>query len=331
MTLMEGYDALLLDLDGVVYTGPDAVPGVPAALATAHEAGVTVRYITNNASRTPSMVTDHLRGLGVGANPDEVVTSSQAAAVMLASRHAPGSGILVVGGAGLVDAISRAGLRPVRTLAEGPAAVVQGFGPNVGWEDLARATEAIHAGVPWLATNTDLTIPTERGTLPGNGTLVAAVRAAAGIDPEVAGKPEPGIFRAAMDASGARRGLMIGDRLDTDILGGNRAGIDTLLVLSGVHGIRDAALAAPASRPTYLGASVASVHAPAHPIAGETPAAPGDWAVRGDARARITSSGVEREGRGLDAATAVIAAAWSTIDAGGTVDRNDVPEYQDLT
>jgi ribonucleotide monophosphatase NagD (HAD superfamily) len=135
-----------------------------------------------------------------------------------------------------------------------PAAVAQGWGPDVGWANLAEATVALHAGARWVATNLDRTLPSPRGPLPGSGSLIAAVETATGRSPDsVAGKPYPPLFSAAVKGSQAKRPLVVGDRLDTDIAGATRAGLPSLLVLTGVSRPRDLLAAPPEQRPTYVG------------------------------------------------------------------------------
>lgn len=254
--LTQTYDVALLDLDGVVYVGSQPVPGVPEVLAAARAAGLRLAYVTNNASRRATEVAALLSGMGVPATPEDVVTSAQAAAHLLSERLAPGSAVLVVGTEALAEEVRGAGLRPVRTADPAPAAVVQGYGPDVGYRDLAEATIAIRGGALWVATNTDSTAPSARGPVPGNGALVAALRVASGTQPEVVGKPHPGLHRECVERTGARRPLIVGDRLDTDILGAAVAGTDSMLVLTGVT-TPTALLAAPkGSRPTYVAADL---------------------------------------------------------------------------
>lgn len=251
--LLAAFDVLLVDLDGVVYLGPDPVPGAADALNRARNAGVRIVFVTNNAARPPHEVADQLSELGVNAKPDDVMTSATAAAVQLASRHPAGSPVLVVGGAGVREALSTVGLHPVDAAEDQPVAVLQGFAPEVGWSMLAEAAVAIRGGAAWLATNADATLPSPRGPLPGNGSLVAALATATGRRPEVIGKPQPALFTAALAISGGSRPLVIGDRLDTDIAGAVAASLPSLLVLTGVSSPMDL-LAAPADqRPTYIG------------------------------------------------------------------------------
>jgi len=244
-------DALLLDLDGVVYAGPGAIPHAVESITRAGES-MRVGYITNNASRTDEAVAEHLRQLGLSVAASDVVTSPQAAVRVLAGLVEPGSRILVVGGDGLVSEVENAGFTVTRSAEDEPAAVIQGFAPHVGWEHLAEASFALHTGIPWVATNTDWTIPVARGIAPGNGTLVSAVHLAVGRLPVFAGKPEKPIFDVAAERFGARNALVVGDRLDTDILGGNRAGMATAIVLTGIDRAKQV-LAAPADQhPDYI-------------------------------------------------------------------------------
>jgi glycerol 3-phosphatase-2 len=251
------HDVAMLDLDGVVYRGPDAVPGAAKALATAHEHGLRLAYITNNASRTAQQVADKLVAMGmphVGA--DDVVTSAQAVAHLMSDALPAGSAVLVIGGEGLRTPLEERGLRCVSSLEESPVAVVQGFHPDIGWHELSEAAYAIQAGLPWYASNTDLTVPTARGIAPGNGSLVQAVRNATGAEPIVAGKPERALFDETVARVGGARPLMVGDRLDTDIEGAIAAGIVSLAVLSGVSSLQDIVDAAPGHRPTYVSADL---------------------------------------------------------------------------
>ena len=267
-TPLDGVDVVLADLDGVVYAGPKARPH---AVESLNRAGETRRlgYITNNASRRDASVAAHLRELGLAATRSEdVVTSPQAAMRLLRERVPAGATVLVVGGDGLVFELEKAGYIVTRSADEGPSAVVQGFAPEVGWGQLAEAAYALalpedEGGIPWIATNTDWTIPQARGIAPGNGTLVSAVHTAVGRLAVVAGKPERPIFDEAVARFGARHPLFIGDRLDTDIRGANSAGIDAVLVLTGVD-TRDSARRAPAAdRPAWIVADLTALLADA--------------------------------------------------------------------
>lgn len=284
---MTVYDVALLDLDGVVYVGPAAVPHAVSAIEAAGAAGMASAYVTNNASRPPAEVAAHLTDLGLSVEPTDVVTSAQAGARLLAERVPKGAPVLAVGGPGVSLALAERGLRPVTSAADGPAGVLQGFGPDVGWRLLAEGAYALARGVPWVATNTDLTIPTPWGTAPGNGALVDLLRRHSGREPLVAGKPEPPLVQESVQRTGAGHPLMVGDRLDTDIEGATRAGIDSLLVLTGVTGISDLVAAVPTHRPTLLGRDLRWLLREHPPVLAER----GGWRCR-RATAEVTADAV---------------------------------------
>ena len=313
--LCEAHDLGMVDLDGVVYKGRDAVPGAADALATARSAGQRVAFLTNNASRTAADVAAHLRELGVPAEDDDVVTAAQAVAHLVADAVPAGSAVLLVGGEGLRVPLVERGLRCVDNLDDAPQAVVQGFSPDLGWRALAEASYAIESGLPWFASNADLTVPTGRGVAPGNGSLVQAVANATGTYPTVAGKPQRALFDETRDRLGGERPLMVGDRLDTDIDGAINAGIDSLVVLSGVSSLRDVAGLEPERRPTYVGPDLSALVAP-HPEM----SLDDDRAVCGQATAAVSDDVVRLE-RGsvstVDGLRAVVELAWATRDRSG--------------
>lgn len=259
---LDGVDALFVDLDGVIYRGAGAIEHAVASLL---KVGAPIGYLTNNASRTPDQVADQLRGFGLTLESDQVVTSPQAASALLEELLPPGSTILVVGGLGLVSEVEKAGFVVTRSAEDQPAAVVQGFAPEVGWADLAEASFALQRDpeVIWVATNTDWTIPVARGVAPGNGALVSAVHLAVGRLATFAGKPE----RAMFDVARARFGfpenpLMVGDRLDTDIAGAKRAGMRSALVLTGIDRAKQVLAAAEDERPDYILSDLRDLHLP---------------------------------------------------------------------
>ncbi|MFI0433693.1 MAG: HAD-IIA family hydrolase [Candidatus Nanopelagicales bacterium] len=261
-TLVQTCDTLLLDLDGVVYAGSAAIPHAVDVLSAARADGVQLAFVTNNASRTPESIADHIADLGLPVDPAEVVTSAQAGARMLGERLHAGAPVLVVGGEGLRRAVAERGFAVVDSAAAQPAAVIQGFSPDVGWRQLAQATFAIRAGARFFATNTDRTIPTGEGIGPGNGLLVGVVAQATGVQPRVAGKPEVPLMAESVERTHAQRPLVVGDRLDTDIEGANNVDLPSLLVLTGVSTLADLAVAPAAQRPTFLGLDLRSLHAP---------------------------------------------------------------------
>ncbi|WP_144795156.1 HAD-IIA family hydrolase [Kocuria palustris] len=311
--LIDDVDAILADLDGVVYAGPDAIPHAPESLERAKSEGVPVLFVTNNASRAVETVAEHLSELGVQTRGEDVVSSAQAAAELLSGRLPAGARVLITGAPALSDYVAEAGLAPVRAQSDEPVAVVQGFDPEIGWADLAEAAFTLaDPSVLWIATNTDGSIPRERGIAPGNGTLVDAVARATGRRPEVAGKPEAPIFRAGAQRLGAQRPLVVGDRLDTDILGGHRAGFATALVLTGVDTVRTALAAVTDERPTHLIRDLTGLFAPAAEISVES----GDSSTTarcGAAEAAATQDGLRISGDedDLDAWRAACAAWWT--------------------
>jgi glycerol-1-phosphatase len=314
--LAQTYDVALLDLDGVVYIGEHAVPGAPEALASARALGMRLAFVTNNAARPPATVAGHLTDLGIVATPEEVINSAQAAAHHLAEMLPAGARVLVVGTVGLDQALTERGLRPVYSADEQPAAVVQGYSPDLTWAQLAEGAVAIRSGVPWVATNVDPTVPSPRGPLPGNGSMVAALRHATGITPVVTGKPDPMMHRESVQRSRAQNPLVVGDRLDTDIEGANAVGCASLFVLSGVTSTRDLIAAAPLMRPTYLARDVGGLlEAHPGPTIGDDRVRCGRWLATsvGDVRLSLTTDklrGGAREFDDLDPLRALCAAAW---------------------
>jgi HAD superfamily hydrolase (TIGR01450 family) len=312
MPLTERYDVALLDLDGVVYIGEQPVAGAPEALAAARKAGMRLAFVTNNASRTPAQVTDLLDRVGVPASADEIVTSSHAAAHFLADRLPPAAAVLVLGTTGLIEAVRERGLTPVFTAEDSPQAIVQGYSPELGWRQLAEGAVAIRRGLPWIATNLDPTVPSPRGPLPGNGSLVAALQHATGVSPRATGKPDPTMHAESVQRSGAQRPLVVGDRLDTDIEGARRVGCDSLLVLTGVTAAADLINATPQHQPDYIGRDVSALLV-AHPAVEHS----GDRFQCGAATVQRSAEGLKLSGAkrgggdGLDGLRALLDAAWS--------------------
>jgi HAD superfamily hydrolase (TIGR01450 family) len=303
------YDVALLDLDGVVYLGGTAIPGAAQALRKAQAAGMRLAYVTNNAFRTPAAIAALLTSFGTPATAQDVVTSAQAAARLLAERLPAGAPVLVVGGSGLRMAVRERGLRPVSTALDRPQAVVQGYWPDLSYSLLAEGGLAVAAGALFVASNGDLTLPGRRGSQPGNGSLIQVIATATGVQPLVAGKPEPPLHRESVLRTGAKHPLVVGDRLDTDIEGAHRVGADSLLVLTGVTGPAEAVLAPPSQRPTYLAEDLAGLLEP-HP---EVSSADGAFSCGGWTATR-TEDQLELSGDGerIDGLRALCAAAWTT-------------------
>lgn len=315
--LIERLAGVVCDLDGVVYQGPVAVSGAVSALERIQRT-TPVLFATNNASRSPVSVGEHLAELGIAATAQQVLTSSTVGASVLATELAPGSPVLAVGGPGVREALTEVGLVPVRASAgrgERVSAVLQGYGPDVSASDLGEAAFAIAGGARWIATNTDATLPTERGIAPGNGTLVAAVRTATGQEPEVVGKPGPLMYQQAARRVGSAAEMMVGvgDRLDTDIAGARVAGMRSALVLTGVHGVTDVVQAAPPLRPDYLLHDLGGLLEPyAAPVQEDT-----GRVTCGRAWARWSGGALDMDGEGLDLVRAALVVLWRAIDDGG--------------
>src|SRR5690606_32521508 len=325
-TPLDGVDVVLADLDGVVYAGPGAIPHAVESLNRAESEGRKVGYITNNASRTDASVAQHLAELGLHTVADDVVTSPQAAVALLEQRVPAGSTILVVGGDGLVTELQKAGYVVTRSADDAPAAVLQGFNPDVAWTDLAEAAFALktpedEGGIPWIATNTDWTIPRERGDAPGNGTLVSAVHTSVGRLATVAGKPEEPIFEGALDRFGAAKPVFIGDRLDTDVLAAGRAGIETVLVLTGIDRPKHVLAALEGSRPTFILSDLRELHEP-YPVAQRKD---GAVTVNG-ASVRVVGGEVEILSEGIRQIDLVRAGAMAIWESGTPIFVLRVPE-----
>jgi len=308
--LADRYDGLILDLDGVVQLDDQPVAHAAEVLAGLTARGRAQVFLTNNASRPPDEVASRLGSLGVHAEEAQILTSAMVAAQVLSDRLRPDAEVLVVGGAGLIEAVKAVGLQPVSSATPGVAAVVQGWAPEVGWPLLAEGAVALRAGAKWIATNTDRTLPSPRGPLPGNGSLVAALRTATGLEPEVVGKPQREVFDIAAARTGGDAPLMVGDRLDTDIAGARAAGLPTLLVLTGVARPRDVLAAPPEQRPTYLGGDLRALLRP-QPAPLVTGQVSGCGAMMVHADGAVTSELALTDDSALDGLRAAAALAWA--------------------
>ena len=303
------YDVALLDLDGVVYIGGQPIPGAPEALHKAKREGMRLAYVTNNASRTPAAVAALLSAMDVPANPSDVVTSAQAAARLLAEKLPPKSRVLVIGSTALRLAVRERGLTPVSTAADDPKAVVQGYGPGIGYGSLAEGGLAVRKGALFVGTNADSTLPGPRGIQPGNGSLLQVIAHATGTSPVIAGKPEPPLHRESVIRTGAKTPLVVGDRLDTDIEAACRAGADSLLVLTGVSRPADAVLAPPRQRPTYIAETLDALLEPYPEVArSDDGVTCGGWTATRTETGQLTVRG---HGTGADGLRALATAAWA--------------------
>ena len=314
-SLAAQHDCLLLDLDGTVFRGHAPTPGAVETLASTRARAL---FVTNNASRSADEVAAHLTELGFTATAGDVVTSAQSAARMLAERLPADSSVLVVGTDALAAEVAGVGLVPVRLFSERPVAVVQGLSMTIGWAELAEAALAIRAGALWVTANLDVTLPTERGLVPGNGSMVAALQAATGAQPLVAGKPAPALMEDALARGMFANPLVVGDRLDTDIAGANATGLPSLMVLTGVSTAREAVHAPPTQRPTFIGADLTALDLDAAALAVAAQLA---WSTVQSAAGAvvISAAGADPGPDGLSVVRATARAVWDTAADGQSV------------
>ena len=248
MAIVDPYDAILLDLDGVLYLGDRAIPGAAEAVARMRLLGKRVAFVTNNSSRTPEEVAGKLSALGVPADPTEVETSALATADLLSARGTRTA--FVVGDRGIREALELVGIQVLDGDPQGVDVVVVGFDSKVDYGKLARASLLVGAGAALVATNADASYPTPEGEVPGAGALLASIETTTGSSAEVIGKPHPPLLEAALAKVGGGLPLLVGDRIDTDIVGAASLGWDSVLVLTGVSGRDD--LTDDTTRPTYV-------------------------------------------------------------------------------
>lgn len=313
--LVESHDLVMFDLDGVVYISGRAIEGVAARIDRIRASGRAVAFVTNNASKTPAQVAAKLIATGVDAQASDVVTSAQAAARMLRDAHGEGAKILLLGGQGLEEALRDAGLEPVDD-PQGAVAVTSGYGPDVRWRDIMRAATLVREGLPYVASNADMTVPTVDGLAPGHGVLVAAIAGFAGVPAIVAGKPEKPLMQETVRRVGGERPIMVGDRLDTDIEGARAIDVPSLLVLTGVTWLPEIVAATRALRPTYISPDLEGLFEP-HPVpeVDESGVGLGGW------RGTVVDGRMCLTGDGSDADWWRVAATlgWQHLDETGVV------------
>ncbi len=254
--IIDAHDVAFFDLDGVIYLGPIAVPGAAEGIVDVRATGARVMYVTNNAARSAATVAEHLNELGFAAGPDDLITSAQVAVGVLAETLAAGSRLLVAGSQNLVDLVRNSGFLTTQSADDSPDAVLQGYDPQMTWPRLDEAAIAVQRGATWYATNDDATRPTDRGVVPGLGAALAVVGMTVRQQPIVFGKPHAPMLDFAIKHTAAERPIFVGDRIDTDIMGANRAGMPSLLVFTGAHGKRELLEAGPGDRPSYIGADL---------------------------------------------------------------------------
>jgi phosphoglycolate/pyridoxal phosphate phosphatase family enzyme len=248
VALADRFDGLLVDLDGVVWIGREPVPGSPETLASLLEAGKRIVFVTNNPGKLPAAYAERLHELGVEVGAEQIVTAGVVVARLAGDAAGIGGGVFVIGAAPLKEMVAATGARLLEgeEAWEAKAVVVSGH-RGFDYGELLTAKRALERGAALFATSHDPTMPYPGGELPGTGAVLAAVETASGRRAEIAGKPERHLFEIAREALGeCERVAMVGDRLSSDIEGGRRAGLETILVLSGTTSREEAAAADPA-------------------------------------------------------------------------------------
>ena len=319
------FDAIGFDLDGVVYRGPEAVPGAPETINDLRRRGIRLGYVTNNAQRPPGLIAEQLIGFGIDCSADDIVTSAQATAHLMGDELPPGAEVLIVGSSALADEIAAVGLAPTFERSALTAAIIVGFEPSLTWEHLNEGCYAVQAGAKFFACNDDLTRPTDKGIAVGTGAVLLAMRQPLGIAPTMGGKPARPLLDEARRRLGARRPLFVGDRLDTDIEGARNAGWASLFVLSGGHGPADLLAAPPSQRPDYLAADITGLlDAPRIAVAdGEQWRCGRAVATAVGGIAAITGPSASSADR-LDALWALANLVWQRADQGESIDHGSV-------
>lgn len=310
-SVASSYDAALLDLDGTIYEGGAAIPN---ALEGLTEAALPMVFITNNASRAPQTVADQLNELGYDVHAEDVMTSAQAAIEMAAEVIEPGSNVFVLGAESFKQLAREAGYTVVDSADDNPAAVFQGLNREMTWKQMSEAALAVSRGAHYLVSNLDTTLPSERGFLVGNGSVAAAISTTTGVAPLSAGKPKPPMFIKAAERLGAKSPLAIGDRLDTDIAGGNAAKVDTFMVVTGVSTHMDVVAAPPEHRPTLIGADMTALN---RELDQARPAPQAGFTARYDdaeAGVIVLSGGDTEDPRLANPAEAAVAALLTVVD-----------------
>ena len=331
--LSEAYKLALLDLDGVVYRGKNPVEHAAENIRKAESSGMTVEYTTNNSSRLQAVVADQLKGFGLKVEPRQVITSSVVAARMVARAVPEGSKVFVLGTQHLREEVSKQGLEVVDRAEEQPVAAIQGWYPDMSWNEMAQIAYAVEHGATYFVTNRDLTIPRELGIAPGCGSMIMAVINATGVEPvSSAGKPESAMYDEARvltahdgaDPVAKERCLAIGDRLDTDIEAGNRGGYDSLVVLTGVTNPNELMFAPAHLRPTYIAKDLRGLNE----LAPEVVHDEGAWLCR-DAKARVDGDRLYvTDVNSVDGLRAACSAMWAAADNGRDVSGIIVPEFR---
>ncbi|GAA0588548.1 TIGR01457 family HAD-type hydrolase [Virgibacillus siamensis] len=244
---MKRYNAYLIDLDGTMYRGNERIEAAGEFVDKLASKDIPYLFLTNNSSKTPEQISEKLEQMDIKSSPEHVFTSSMATAKYI-RKQKEGARCFVIGEEGLHHAIRREGLRISDQDCD---FVVVGIDHDINYEKLSIACIAVRNGASFISTNSDVAIPTERGLEPGNGALTSAITVSTGTDPIFIGKPEEIITEQALTALGSSKAdtLMVGDNYHTDILAGMNAGLDTLMVFTGVTPFAD--YPDLAKKPTY--------------------------------------------------------------------------------
>lgn len=317
LRLADIYDAGLFDLDGVVYRGKNRIEHAASSIAAAREAGMRPVFVTNNASRTPEIVAEQLRSLDIDAGPQDILGSAHVAIELAEAELGRGASVLLCGGEGLRRAAEASSLRIVESADDRPDGVIHGFSPETNWLMLSEAVLAINGGARYIATNLDRVIPRERGLMMGIGSMVKAVMHATGAKPVSGAKPDARMFIAAARKADASKALVLGDNLDTDILGATNSGVAAMHVLTGAYGVSQVLFAEPECRPRYMAKDLRSLIEPYPTIRIECAAESMTIAPADD---RIDHSGV--------AEALAKAAGTSTIAEEGKQTTADAPKLE---
>jgi len=235
--LPENIKSLILDMDGVLWKGDAPIGDLPAIFERIRERGLKVAFATNNGSQTPDQYVERLARLGVVVEPWQVITSALGVADLLAEKFPSGGPVFAIGGTGVMVALKNSGFELLSIEeAKNAQAIVVGIDVQINFEKMREATLLVRRGVPFYATNPDKTFPTPRGEIPGAGAWVSVIVTATGVQPIYAGKPAPYLLELARQRLGTSKmqTLVVGDRLETDIAGGQAAGCPVALVLSGI-------------------------------------------------------------------------------------------------
>lgn len=327
--LIDGHDAVLFDLDGVVYLGPHPVPAAPDTIAELRRRGVKVGFVTNNAARSAEVVAQHLTDIGIPTEASDVVTSAQAITDLAAEQLSAGAKVLIIGTESLrVESRSR-GLVTVESAQDDPVAVIQGYDPHIDWSLLEEAGLALQAGAKWYAANPDITRPTDRGIVPGIGAQLQVVATTCDAKPVIAGKPYRPLLEATVSRLGCKAPIFVGDRLDTDIRGANAMTMDSLFVFTGAHGVADLLAATPEDRPQNIAVDLSGLLEPARTVEmSDAHARCGEAEVSLTADREIRADMVPGDVSGqLDAVTAMMTLVH---EAGATVPEKPAESFDKL-